>query len=136
MALFASILFITAVTRITTSTSTAVGVLYPRATESREVLCLDGNWTLRIADVRNPNEGFTEHWFSKSLHEVNQIDFHSHFTPRPTITSRVCNQLVSFPIECIHPLCACAKQLCRRSESGHSGQLRNGTQQSLQCQEI
>lgn len=46
------------------------GILYPRASESREVLPLDGLWKFRIADTSDQQRGFLERWFAKSFTEV------------------------------------------------------------------
>lgn len=49
------------------------GILYPRASESRELLTLDGMWRFTTTNRSNQNQGFEERWFSKSLHEVADI---------------------------------------------------------------
>ena len=46
------------------------GILYPRASESREVVTLDGMWRFTTANLSMQNQGFEERWFSKRLHEV------------------------------------------------------------------
>ena len=50
------------------------GILYPRASESRELLTLDGMWRFTTTNRSNQNQGFKERWFSKSLHEVPDLN--------------------------------------------------------------
>ena len=76
MEYFASCLFIAIAAQITISTCASVGILYPKSTESRQVLSLNGTWNLRLADVLNPEEGFTDRWYSTPLHEANASIFH------------------------------------------------------------
>lgn len=47
------------------------GILYPRASESREVLTLDGIWKFTVANKSEQDKGFTEKWFSRPLEKVN-----------------------------------------------------------------
>lgn len=46
------------------------GILYPKPSESREVLSLDGIWKFTIANKTNQDKGFIEKWFSKPLQLV------------------------------------------------------------------
>ena len=46
------------------------GILYPRASESRELLSLDGIWRFSLANMSRQNQGFENRWFSKHLQEV------------------------------------------------------------------
>ena len=49
------------------------GILSPQASESRELLTLDGLWQFTTADRSQQNQGFVEKWFEKSLNEVFQF---------------------------------------------------------------
>lgn len=45
------------------------GLLYPRESETREVMSLDGFWDFAKSDPKNPSEGIQEKWFSKDLRQ-------------------------------------------------------------------
>ena len=45
----------------------AVGILYPRASESREQINLDGLWKFVVANKSDQNKGFIEKWYLKDL---------------------------------------------------------------------
>lgn len=47
------------------------GILYPRPSETREVVSLDGFWTFALS---NSTRGYTEKWFLISLSQTNNID--------------------------------------------------------------
>lgn len=49
------------------------GILSPQASESRELLTLDGLWQFTTADRSQQNQGFVEKWFEKSLNEVADV---------------------------------------------------------------
>lgn len=51
---------------------TASGILYPRASETREVVSLDGIWRFRTSLEKKANAGFKQGWFLKELE--NAID--------------------------------------------------------------
>ena len=46
------------------------GILYPRQSESREVVSLDGLWKFTTANKTNQDKGFVEKWFAKPLQLV------------------------------------------------------------------
>ena len=48
----------------------AGGILYPRPSESREVLPLDGLWKFTIGNKSEQNKGFNDQWYSKPLDQV------------------------------------------------------------------
>ena len=47
-----------------------MGVLYPRTTDSRQVLPLDATWKFRLAPELDPEIGFRNKWFTQPLEEV------------------------------------------------------------------
>ena len=48
----------------------AIGMLYPRFSETRTILSLDGVWNF-IADTSpSRNKGFDEKWYTKPLSQV------------------------------------------------------------------
>lgn len=46
------------------------GILYPRESESREVVSLDGIWKFRVSPTEAQDKGFAEKWFSTNFEEV------------------------------------------------------------------
>ena len=50
----------------------AVGILYPRASESREQINLDGLWKFVVANKSDQNEGFIEKWYLKDLKHLKE----------------------------------------------------------------
>ncbi|XP_017073384.1 beta-glucuronidase [Drosophila eugracilis] len=46
------------------------GLLYPRESESREVLRLDGLWKMVISDPGDPLQGIREKWFQNTLRKI------------------------------------------------------------------
>jgi hypothetical protein len=48
------------------------GILYPRESESREVIPLDGIWKFRISPTEDQEKGFRNKWFSTNFEEVNE----------------------------------------------------------------
>ncbi|XP_032789501.2 beta-glucuronidase isoform X1 [Daphnia magna] len=53
----------------------ASGILYPRPSESRETLTLDGIWKFAIANRTEQNKGFKDKWYAAPLHHnVEVID--------------------------------------------------------------
>jgi hypothetical protein len=46
------------------------GMLYPRESESREVVLLDGIWKFRVSPTEDQEKGFAEKWFSTNFEEV------------------------------------------------------------------
>ncbi|CAG9833021.1 unnamed protein product [Diabrotica balteata] len=50
------------------------GILYPRNTETRQVISLDGLWNFIVPNVTNPFVGFENHWYRRSLKEVLNFD--------------------------------------------------------------
>jgi beta-glucuronidase len=51
----------------------ATGILYPRPSESRETLSLDGIWKFAIANRSEQNKGFEEKWYQAALQHVSLI---------------------------------------------------------------
>lgn len=49
------------------------GILYPRESESREVVSLDGIWKFRISLAEAQDQGFAEKWFSTNFEEVSAL---------------------------------------------------------------
>ncbi|KAF0290661.1 Beta-glucuronidase [Amphibalanus amphitrite] len=49
--------------------SPASSLLYPRASESRDLVSLDGIWQFRVSPPGDPNAGFREAWYSARLSE-------------------------------------------------------------------
>ncbi|CAH1154619.1 unnamed protein product [Phaedon cochleariae] len=47
------------------------GILYPRASESRQVTTLDGLWNFIVANTSNPFLGFQQHWYKTDLKKIN-----------------------------------------------------------------
>jgi hypothetical protein len=50
------------------------GILYPRESESREVVLLDGIWKFRTSPTEDQDKGFAEKWFSTNFEEVSVTD--------------------------------------------------------------
>ncbi len=46
------------------------GILYPKPSESREIITLDGIWKFVIANRSDQQRGFEEKWYQQSLHQV------------------------------------------------------------------
>ena len=46
------------------------GILYPKNSETREVVTLDGIWRFAVANKSAQNQGFEEKWFTQPLHKV------------------------------------------------------------------
>lgn len=46
------------------------GILYPRQSESRETLALDGIWKFAISNKSDQQKGFEEMWYQIPLHNV------------------------------------------------------------------
>jgi beta-glucuronidase len=54
--------------------ATVSGILYPRESESREVISLDGIWKFRTSPTEDQEKGFRNKWFSTDLEEVSNQD--------------------------------------------------------------
>ncbi|CAH1109275.1 unnamed protein product [Psylliodes chrysocephalus] len=52
------------------------GILFPRNSETRQVVSLDGIWNFIAPNITNPFIGFQQHWYRKSLKEVKDFDMH------------------------------------------------------------
>ena len=50
------------------------GILYPRTSEARETLTLDGIWRFVIANRSEQHKGFEEQWFQRPLQQVNYFN--------------------------------------------------------------
>lgn len=46
------------------------GILYPRESETRQVVSLDGLWNFVVPNTSNPFIGFEYYWYKKNLKEV------------------------------------------------------------------
>ena len=55
------------------SNSMEAGILYPRASETRNTLSLDGIWNFAVVPETDQLIGFRENWFNKSLREVSVL---------------------------------------------------------------
>lgn len=49
------------------------GGLYPRDSPFREVKSLDGVWNFRLSPKDDPDQGFTEFWFSEPLSQSGSV---------------------------------------------------------------
>ncbi|KAJ4445543.1 hypothetical protein ANN_12223 [Periplaneta americana] len=54
---------------ITASVVHSSGILYPRESESRELVSLDGIWKFRISTAEDQEDGFRNKWFSTGFDE-------------------------------------------------------------------
>jgi hypothetical protein len=54
--------------------TTVSGFLYPRESESREVILLDGIWKFCTSPTEDQEKGFRNKWFSTDLEEVSKED--------------------------------------------------------------
>ncbi|XP_057653720.1 beta-glucuronidase-like [Diorhabda carinulata] len=52
------------------------GILYPKNTETRQVVPLDGLWYFIAPNTTNPFIGFENHWYKRSLKEVDYFELH------------------------------------------------------------
>lgn len=48
------------------------GILYPRPSESRETIILDGIWKFAISDKTDQQKGFQEMWYQMPLQHVSR----------------------------------------------------------------
>lgn len=48
------------------------GILYPRPSESRETISLDGIWKFAISNKTDQQKGFQEMWFQMPLQHVSR----------------------------------------------------------------
>jgi len=48
----------------------ADGILYPQASEKRQINSLDGLWNFRAANQTKQQQGFDEQWFNRPLKQV------------------------------------------------------------------
>ncbi|CAH0563529.1 unnamed protein product [Brassicogethes aeneus] len=46
------------------------GILFPKESETRQVISLDGLWNFVVPNTRKPFEGFEDHWYKRSLNEL------------------------------------------------------------------
>lgn len=54
--------------------TTVSGILYPRESESREVISLDGIWKFCTSPNEDQEKGFRNKWFATDLEEVSNED--------------------------------------------------------------
>lgn len=52
------------------SNAQEAGILYPRASETRSTLSLDGIWNFAVVPENDQLIGFREKWYNKTLREV------------------------------------------------------------------
>ncbi|CAG9857009.1 unnamed protein product [Phyllotreta striolata] len=52
------------------------GILYPRNTETRQVVPLDGLWNFVAPNITNPFVGFDQLWYRDSLKKIKDFDVH------------------------------------------------------------
>jgi beta-glucuronidase len=52
--------------------TTLSGILYPRESESREVVSLGGIWKFRTSPTDDQEKGFENKWYSTNFEEVSE----------------------------------------------------------------
>ncbi|KAJ3645522.1 hypothetical protein Zmor_023171 [Zophobas morio] len=52
----------------------AAGILYPRPSESRELLSLDGLWNFALTNSTDPIKGHIDEWYSINFRELDELD--------------------------------------------------------------
>lgn len=52
------------------------GILYPRSSETRQIVSLDGLWSFVVPKPNNPLQGFDEHWYKKKLKDLTDTEVH------------------------------------------------------------
>lgn len=65
--------FVIGNTRVFCQESTTQGLLYPRASETRNVRSLDGMWNFVRSETNDPDEGLREQWFLKDLRKSRNV---------------------------------------------------------------
>ncbi|XP_060522548.1 beta-glucuronidase [Cylas formicarius] len=50
------------------------GILFPRESETRQVVSLDGLWNFIVPNTTNPFVGFEQHWYKKDLRDTSDTD--------------------------------------------------------------
>jgi hypothetical protein len=63
------LILLTLCTLLDTSLS---GILYPRESESREVVSLDGIWKFVMSPTEDQEKGFRNRWFSTTFENVSE----------------------------------------------------------------
>ena len=58
----------------------ADGILYPIASEKRQLNSLDGLWNFRAVNQSKQNQGFDEQWFNRPLKQVGAHLFNSNIS--------------------------------------------------------
>jgi beta-glucuronidase len=53
---------------------TEAGILYPRVSETREQISLDGLWNFALTDPTNPTKGHDDAWYLRDLRAVDSLD--------------------------------------------------------------
>jgi beta-glucuronidase len=53
---------------------TEAGILYPRVSETREQISLDGIWNFALTDPTNATKGYDEVWYLRDLRAVDSLD--------------------------------------------------------------
>lgn len=57
------------------------GILYPRASETRQIISLDGLWNFVVPKPDEPLQGCDEEWYKKSLKDLADIEVHKISVP-------------------------------------------------------
>ncbi|XP_044253134.1 beta-glucuronidase-like [Tribolium madens] len=52
----------------------SAGILYPRASETRDLLNLDGLWNFALTNSNDPLRGFNEEWFKVNFNTIDYLD--------------------------------------------------------------
>lgn len=52
------------------------GILYPRASQTREILSLDGIYHFALSDPNNPTRPYEEQWYRKDLRTIEDTTTH------------------------------------------------------------
>ncbi|XP_044253133.1 beta-glucuronidase-like [Tribolium madens] len=52
----------------------SAGILYPRASETRDLISLDGLWNFALTNTTDPLRGHIEKWFQVNLNTIDELD--------------------------------------------------------------
>jgi beta-glucuronidase len=52
----------------------SAGILYPRASETRELITLDGLWNFALTNSTDPVRGHVNKWYQINFKEVDELD--------------------------------------------------------------
>jgi beta-glucuronidase len=56
------------------SNAESAGILYPRASETRELITLDGLWNFALTNSTDPVRGHVDKWYQINFKEVDELD--------------------------------------------------------------